>query len=179
MPSIKTVQESFHLLYDSFGESSFVKTQGFEWWGEKNLLPNVRFFLLGYFGNDLEPEYKTELLSSKTGNGYIDFVVGKTAVEFAVRLPDEKKSKLTAYTNRDERQKLIRRKKMHPWLERGVHILFDFSQDPLSDEQLEDYRELPDFGSGNYNKDNFSVLYFYRSSANETDCIRKNISFSS
>lgn len=179
MPSIKSIEKSFHLLYESFGESSFVKSHHFEWWGEKNLLPNIRFFLLGYFGSDLEPEIKTELLSSKTGAGYIDFVVGRTAVEFAVRLPNESKSKLTSYTNRDERTKLIRRKKWHPWLERGVHVLFDFSTNPLTDEQLEEYRDLPDFGSGNFNKDGFSILYFHRTEDKEVNCTRKNISFSS
>jgi len=179
MPSIKSIQESFHLLYESFGEPSFVKSHEFEWWGEKNLLPNIRFFLLGYFGSDLEPEIKTELLSSKTGTGYIDFVVGKTAIEFAVRLPDETRSKLTSYTNRDERTKLIRRKTWHPWLESGVHVLFDFSKDPLTLEQLDEYRELPNFGAGNFNKDGFSVLYFYKMENGEINCIRKNISFSS
>lgn len=173
MTSIKHIEESFHLLYNSFGKPS----ADFNGWNEKSLVPNIRFFLLGYFGKELDPAMKAMLLSAKTGTDSIDFVVGKTAVEFAFRLPKESKSKLTSYTNRDERSKLIRRKKWHPWLERGVQVLFDFSNNPLTTEQLEEYREVPDFGSGNFNKDGFSILYFHRGEGEKIVCTRKNITF--
>ncbi len=151
---------------------------GFKWWNEKSILPNVRFFLLGYFGDDLEPELKTELISAPTGEGYIDFAVGNIAIEFAVRLPDETPSKLTSYSNRTERMKLSRRKVQHDWATAGVMILFDFSKSPLSNEQLEDYREKPKFGKGNHITEGFSILYYNYSLDSDSCCVRKDIKFS-
>ena len=181
MATIKQTKDAFELLYRCMRESWFSKTLDFPRWNEKLILPNIRFFLLGYFGDDLEPEFKTELLTANSGNGYIDFVVGNTAIEFAVRLPGESASKLNSYSNRTERVKLIRRKKQHNWLSNGALVLFDFSDTPLTNDQLEEYREKPSLnGSGNHNIDGFSVLYFHFSlDTEDTDscCIRKNIDF--
>ncbi len=175
MPSIKKVKEAFGLLYESIREPSFSKSHEFSWWNEKSLLPNVRFFLLGYFGDDLEPELKTELISAPSGEGYLDFAVGDTAIEFAVRLPNETASKLTSYSNRTERTKLIRRKVKNDWATHGVLVLFDFSDSPLTNEQLEDYREKPSLGKGNHHINEFSVLYYNYTLSDSLYCIRKNV----
>jgi hypothetical protein len=176
MSSISEIKEAFDLLYRSMVNNNFSKSQNFNRWNEKSLLPNIRFFLLGYFGDDLEPEIKTELISSPSREGYIDFGVNNAAIEFAVRLPNESASKITSYSNRTEREKLIRRKTWHEWAEHGVLILFDFSDNPLSKEQLEEYREKPSFGKGNHKMDGFSILYYHHDD-NEPSCIRKNIKF--
>jgi hypothetical protein len=177
MSTIKEIKEAFGLLYKNIRRATFNKSQYFEWWNEKSLLPNVLFFLLGYFGDDLEPEMKTELLLAPSGEGYIDFGVNNIAIEFAVRLPNESASKLTSYSNRTERTKLIRRKVYNDWAEYGVMVLFDFSDNPLTKEQLDEYREKPSLGKGNHNTDGFSVLYYNHTIANDTCCMRKNITF--
>jgi hypothetical protein len=174
MISIKQVQDAFHLLHETVRQPEFSKSMYFKWWSEKDLLPSVRFYLLGYFGA-IDPEVKTELISNNTGEGFLDFAIENIAVEFAVRRPDDTKFKLTAYANRDERTKLIRRKKYNEHLTKGVLVLFDFAKDPLSEEQLGHYREMPSLGQGNFNKDDFSILYFYIGENSETVCDRKNI----
>lgn len=175
MISIEQIREAFLFMHESMADYDFSKTMSFNWWTEKDILPNVRFFLLGYFGA-IEPEVKTELRGNYSEEGFIDFVVDNVAIEFAVRKPDDYASKLTSYSNRDERKKLVRRKQYNESFVYGVLVLFDFSDDPLNDEQLEDYREQPPLGRGNFNLDNFSVLYFYRDNG-ESKCIRKNILF--
>ena len=175
MISIEQIRESFLFMHESMADYDFSKTMSFNWWNEKDILPNERFFLLGYFGA-IEPEVKTELRGKYSEEGFIDFVVDNVAIEFAVRKPDDYASKLTSYSNRDERKKLARRKQYNESFEYGVLVLFDFSNDPLTDEQLENYREQPPLGRGNFNLDNFSVLYFYRESG-ESICIRKNVRF--
>ncbi|WP_421248530.1 hypothetical protein [Aeromonas jandaei] len=177
MSSIKEIKKAFELLYLSMNNASFSKSQKFSWWNEKALLPNIRFYLLGYFGRGLEPEIKTELISAPTREGYLDFGVNNSVIEFAVRLPNESASKLTAYANRTEREKLIRRKFWHDWAEHGVLVLFDFSDKPLSNEQLEEYREKPCLGPGNHKIDGFSVLYYNYINGQDECCIRKNIKF--
>jgi hypothetical protein len=177
MSSIKEIKEAFELLYWSMKDTTFSKTHDFSWWNEKSLLPNIRFYLLGYFGNDLEPEIKTELISAPSNEGYIDFGVNNAAIEFAVRLPNESASKLTAYSNRTEREKLVRRKVWHDWADHGVLVLFDFSDNPLTNEQLEEYREKPTLGKGSHKLDGFSVLYYNMINGDEECCVRKNIKF--
>jgi len=174
MISVEQVKNSFHFLHESMRQKEFSKAMYFNWWCEKDLLPSIRFYLLGYFGA-IDPEVKTELASSNSGEGYIDFAIENIAIEFAVRKPDEYKSKLTAYTNRDERKKLIRRKMYNDHLNYGTLVLFDFTKDPLLDEQLEEYRDIPSLGKGNFNKDGFVLLYFYIGKNSETLCIKKQI----
>jgi hypothetical protein len=175
MITIKQVQHAFQLLHETARQKEFSKAMYFNWWSEKDLLPSVRFYLLGYFGA-IDPEVKTELISGNiTGEGYIDFAIENIAVEFAVRRPNDYRFKLRAYLNIDERRKLIRRKVYNEHLTNGVLVLFDFANDPLSIEQLEDYREMPSLGQGNFKKDDFSILYFYTGENSETICIRKNI----
>lgn len=178
MSTIKEIKEAFELLYWSMRESSFSKSHEFSWWNEKALLPHIRFYLLGYFGDDLEPEIKTELISAPTREGYIDFGVNNAAIEFAVRLPNESASKLTAYSNRTEREKLIRRKMWHEWADHGVLVLFDFSDNPLTHEQLNEYKEKPSFGQGNHTVNGFSILYYNYCHGQDKCCVRKNIRFS-
>lgn len=177
MTSIKQIQDAFKLLHEHARDPGFAKTMGFDWWCEKDILPNIRFFLLGYF-EAVEPEVITELIGNTWGEGRIDFVINNVAIEFAVRNPNNSKSKLTSYSNRDEQKKLIRRLQYNDHLREGVLVLFDFSNDPLTNLQLEEYREMPSLGKGNFtNKSGFSILYFWIDEDNNTQCTRKNVTF--
>lgn len=50
MSSVSQVVEAFELLYTGLRDSSFRKSLPLDKWSEKQLLPLVRTFLLGYFG---------------------------------------------------------------------------------------------------------------------------------
>lgn len=124
-------------------------------WGERDLLPLVRTFLLGYFGESIVPEAKSKLPGSPSGEGYIDFIIDNVAVEFAVRKPTAPKSTVSAAVNSTEVKKLMK----HDGL--AVLILFDFSKTPYSEDQIENFREWPSLGQGNHKKSAFNVAYFY------------------
>jgi|SRR5215471_18032511 len=83
--TVKKVIEAFELLFSSLHRREFSKTLCLNEWGEKDLLPLVRTFLLGYFGESLVPEAKSQLPGTLSGESYIDFVIDNVAVEFAVR----------------------------------------------------------------------------------------------
>jgi hypothetical protein len=40
-------------------------------------------------------------------------------------------------------------------------ILFDFSKNPYTEEQIERFRDWPSLGKGNHAKSAFNVAYFY------------------
>jgi len=153
--TVKEVIEAFDLLFDSLHRKEFTKTLRLNEWGEQELLPLVRTFLLGYFGESLVPEAKTRLPGSLSGDGYIDFLIDNTAVEFVVRKPSAARSNVSASVNSTEVKKLMK----HDGL--AVLVLFDFSKTPYTEKQIERFRDWPSLGKGNYTKSPFNVVYFY------------------
>ena len=172
--SINQVKESFILLHSQMRKYNFSKTSGFDWWSEQHILTHVRFYLLGYFGA-ITPEVKTELIGRPTKKGYFDFVVNNIAIELAVRTPYTHATTLTFNTNRTEIKKLMRRKKDRPNLKYGVSVLLDFSKKCLTNEHFEAYRSSKKLVSGNYKKDNFSILYIYINENKKSDYKKKYI----
>lgn len=162
---------AFELLFSSLHRNEFKKTLRLNEMGEQELLPLVRTFLLGYFGESLIPEAKTKLPGSLTGTGYFDFLIGNVAVELAVRKPDASKSNLSASVNSSEIKKLLK----HDGL--ALLVLFDFSKTPYTEEQIEKFRDWSSLGRGNHKISAFNVAYYYRKKQRplELDYIRKNI----
>jgi hypothetical protein len=70
--TIAEIVKSFDLLYNSMHRKEFSKTLRLNEWGEQELLPLVRTFLLGYFGESLVPEAKSKLPGALSGHGRID-----------------------------------------------------------------------------------------------------------
>jgi len=146
----------------------FAKTYGLEEWSENDLLPLVRFFLLGYFGKSrIEPEHTVQQPLAPKGKGRVDFLLGKVAVEFAVRKYSDYSTKIKPHDNRFEIRKLLK------YEGPAALVLFDFSDEPFPDD-LDVYRELPVVGRG-HRRNPFSVLYYYRDEDGRPDVVRKNI----
>ena len=153
--TVTEVIEAFDLLFSSLHRKEFSKTLCLNEWGERDLLPLVRTFLLGYFGESLVPEAKSKLPGTLSGEGFIDFVIDNVAVEFAVRKPTAAKSNVSATVNTTEVKKLIK----HNGL--AVLVLFDFSKTPYTEDQIERFRDWPSLGQGNHKKSAFNVVYFF------------------
>jgi len=153
--TVKEVIEAFDLLFSSLHRRNFTKTLCLNEWGERELLPLVRTFLLGYYGESLVPEAKSKLPGSLSGEGYIDFLIENVAVEFAVRKPTASRSNVSATVNSTEIKKLMK----HDGL--AVLILFDFSSTPYTEDQINNFRDWPSLGKGNHKKSAFNVAYFY------------------
>ncbi|MGR9149604.1 hypothetical protein ACU8MT_09085 [Rhizobium leguminosarum] len=165
--TVKAVVEAFEFFFDSLHKREFRKTLPLHQMKERDLLPLVRTFLLGYFW-EVAPETRSSLPGSLTGQGSIDFVVGNVAVEFAVRRPTDSKRYLSDVHNATEIKKLLK----HDGL--AVLVLFDFSRSPFDEDDIERYREWPSLGRGNHKVSAFNVAYFYRDRF-ETKSITKNI----
>lgn len=153
--SVRDVVSSFDYLFSSLYRREFVKTLRLNECNERELLPLVRCYLLGWFGDNLTPEVQAQLPGTLTGNGYIDFVIDNVAVEFAVRRPDAPKATLSAYVNETEMKKLMK------YDGKALPVLFDFSTTPFSEQQIEAFRNWPSLGKGNHKKSAFNVAYFY------------------
>ena len=169
--TVKEVIDAFDLLFSSLHRKEFTKTLRLNEWGEQELLPLVRTYLLGYFGESLVPEAKTKLPGSLSGDGYIDFLIDNVAVEFAVRKPTAAKSNVSASVNSAEVKKLMK----HDGL--ALLVLFDFSKTPYTEEQIENFRDWPSLGKGNHKKSPFNVASFYleKQSPKTPGCFTKNI----
>jgi hypothetical protein len=165
MSSISQVADAFHLFYESLLRREFRKSFQFDQWSERDLLPLVRSFLLGYFGPRAEPERMAVLPTKLTGQGRFDFMVYDVAVELAVRRPWCPRGDVMPGKNADEVRKLLKYNGL------GVLILLDYSATPLTRPELEGYRDLPSLGRGNHAKSGFSVVYY----AIGRDPIRLNV----
>lgn len=154
MSSVSQVIDAFTLLYAGLRDPGFRKSLPMDRWSERQLLPLVRTFLLGYFGPRARPEHGTVLPGALTGQGRVDFLVYGVAVELAVRRPGCPKADLLPRANRSEVVKLMK----HEGL--GLLVLFDFAKNGLSEEELARYRNLPSLGQGNHSRSPFSVVYF-------------------
>ncbi|WP_314233842.1 hypothetical protein [Roseomonas mucosa] len=165
---IGEIVNAFGLFYDSIWDPRFRLSVNYHAYSERDLNPMVRAFLLGKFGR-VVPETGAVLPGSSTGRGKIDFLIGGVAIEFAVRRPDDSQGKVMPKDNITEVKKLL---KFHG---PSVLVLFDCSKNPVSDEDLECYREHPSLGKGPHLRSPFSLAYFYRTSDRETDVITKRI----
>lgn len=165
---IKT-QKAFELLFAALCDRSFSKSLYLEHWGERSLLPLVRTFLLGYFGESIVPEAEASLPGTLTGKGRIDFIVDDVAVEFAVRPASSMVNTLSKRINESEVKKLIKHNG------KSLLVLFDFSPTPFSSDDLEVFREIPSLGQGNHNKTPFQLSYFFRLGDGGSGHIKKQI----
>lgn len=153
--TVTEVTECFEYLFSSFYRKSFVKTLRLNEYSERELLPLVRCYLLGWFADHLLPEVKGALPGSTSGHGYIDFVIGGVAVEFAVRKPTAARSNLSATVNSSEVKKLMK------YDGKSLLVLFDFSDTPFTEEEIESFRDWPSLGRGNHRKSTINIVYFY------------------
>lgn len=152
---IKEVRRAFSELFAASFDRDFRKTIRLDKSNEREHLPFVRFYLLGFFGG-LEPEKKTIYPEAKTGWGKFDFMIDKTAIEFAVRKEKQGPSAALQRVNRSEMIKLMK------YEGRSILVIFDYSDNHVSKEQLSQYRELPSLGKGNHHKFPLNILYLYR-----------------
>ncbi|VUT00362.1 hypothetical protein [Klebsiella spallanzanii] len=153
--TVKEVVHSFDYLFSSLWRREFVKTLRLNECNERELLPLVRCYLLGWFGDHVTPEVKSVLPGALSGSGRLDFMIDGVAVEFAVRRPGAPRATLSAYVQTTEMKKLMK----HDGL--ALLVLFDFSSFPFSEQQIEAFRDWPSLGRGNHRKSAFNVAYFY------------------
>ncbi len=153
--TITEITECFEYFFSSLYRRVFVKTLRLNKCSERELLPLIRCYLLGWFADNVSPEVKSKLPGTVSGHGYIDFVIDDVAVEFAVRKPTAARSNVSATVNSTEVKKLMK----HDG--KALLVLFDFSDTPYSEEQIESFRNWPSLGRGNHRKSAFNVVYFF------------------
>lgn len=161
--------EAFYRLYQAYRNKRFTKTLNFTQKTEREILPLVRSYLLGYFEH-LEPEVMIQVGSNYRGR--FDFLINNVAVEFAVRSANKGGNNLKAKNNVNEIKKLIR------YPDHSLMILFDFKGYREDDEvraTLEEYRNIPSLGRGNHNRYPFTVAYFYQDESGNVCCSTKII----
>lgn len=168
MTTIADIHSAFELLFKALCDKSFTKTLNLEHWGERDLLPLVRVFLLGYFGECVIPEAQVKLPGASIDMGRVDFIVDGVAVEFAVRKPTDSHSTVGKANNTSEVKKLLK------YNGKALLVLFDFSTSPLSSDDLEAYREIPPLGRGNHVTTPFQLSYFFKKNG-ELCCEKKRI----
>jgi len=153
--TISEITDCFEYFFSSLYRREFVKTLRLNECSERELLPLVRCYLLGWFADNFSPEVKSKLPGTVSGHGFIDFVIDDVAVEFAVRKPTAARSNVSATVNSTEVKKLMK----HDG--KALLVLFDFSITPYSEAQIEAFRDWPSLGRGNHKKSAFNVAYFY------------------
>ena len=165
--NLREIHDAFELLFRALVNKSFTKSKEAESWGEQELLFSVRTFLLGYFKEEsVFPEAKAILPGKLSGR--LDFIIDGVAVEFAVRRPNKQKRCLKNVENESEVKKLLK------FNGKSILVLFDFSSDPLTDTDLDEYRNHPSLGKGNHGKSPYQISYFYKK-IGKADSIRKQI----
>lgn len=169
--TLKEVVEAFDLLLASMHRKEFIKTLRLKDFTERELQPLIRTSLLGYFGESLVPEAKAVLPGAMSGTGRIDYMIGNVAVELAVRNKGKPKSTISSSVNTSEVKKLMKYDGL------AILILFDFSENPATEEQIDRFRKWPSLGKGNHKKWPFNVAYFFKVPMKklELGCIQKNI----
>ena len=153
--TITEITDCFEYFFSSLYRREFVKTLRLNECSERELLPLVRCYLLGWFADNVSPEVKSRLPGTVSGHGFIDFVIDDVAVEFAVRKPTAARSNVSATVNSTEVKKLMK----HDG--KALLVLFDFSDTPYSEKQIESFRNWPSLGRGNHRKSAFNVVYFF------------------
>lgn len=153
--TITEITDCFEYFFNSLYRREFVKTLRLNECSERELLPLVRCYLLGWFADNVSPEVKSKLPGTVSGHGYIDFVIDDVAVEFAVRKPTAACSSVSATVNSTEVKKLMK----HDG--KALLVLLDFSYSPYSEEQIDSFRNWPSLGQRNHRKSAFNVVYFF------------------
>lgn len=70
--TITEITECFEYFFSSLYRREFVKTLRLNECSERELLPLVRCYLLGWFADNVSPEVKSKLPGTVSGHGYID-----------------------------------------------------------------------------------------------------------
>lgn len=170
MVTIDSVQDAFSDFYKITQDRNFVKSKlsHVQLEGEQPLLGYLAFFLHGHFGHRLSRESWVEHMLKPSGQGRVDFMIGATAVEVAVRTQDYNKNKLLN-DNRSEVAKLLRYDGL------AVLVLLDYHNEPLDKDELSDfYRKLKPL-HGNTRVSSYTILYFHKCGNDEMDCHRLEI----
>jgi hypothetical protein len=157
MATIDEIQESLHFFFEQTCDHNFVKSKlrFLQTDGEQPLLGYLGCFLLGRFGKKMRREAWVEHMLKPRKEGRIDFLVGKTALEVAVRADQANKSKLLSADNKDEIAKLLRYTEG-----KAVLALFDYSTSPLQKNEIEEsYRDFNPL-HGNAYISAYNLLYF-------------------
>ena len=163
---VNEVVNSFSYLYSSLWRKEFTKTLRPGEYNERELLPLLRFYLFGWFGNIVTPEVKCRFPGAVHDSGRLDFTIGDVAVEFAVRRRYDSPCVLYPEYQTAEVRKLLK------YDGKGILILFDLSDSPLNISVIRKYHSLP--AMGNHTKTSFHVVYFYRKN-HEPDYIRRHV----
>ena len=160
------VEDAFEKIFNAIHSRDFSKARRLHTKNERSLLLPIRFYLLGAFGN-VNPEAVAQMPLGRQGR--VDFKLGNTAIELAVKLADDPKSKLLGQ-NRPEMYKLIKHRG------RSILVLFDFSKTrSLCDDDIIDfYGEQPTFGKGDHYRSPYTLLYYYRKNR-QTGCFKRQI----
>jgi len=151
--TISEITDYFEYFFSSLYRREFVITLSLNECSERELLPLVRCYLLGWFADNVSSEVKSKLPGSVSGHGFIDFAIDDVAVEFAVRKPTAARSNVSATVNNTEVKKLMK----HDG--KALLILFYFSATPYSEAQIEAFRDWPSLGKGNHKKSALNVPY--------------------
>lgn len=169
--SVRNVVERFEYLFNSFYRKEFIKTHSFNTITKRELLSLVKWFLLCRYNDRVYPKFKARLQGSATGNGYIDFVISDIAAEFAVRSEISSKASISAIVQTTEMKKLMR------YDGKALLALFDLSDSPYSEPEIDEFRYIPSLGNEKSQCSAFNVVYFYAASRGlfETGRISKNI----
>ena len=73
--TITEITECFEYFFSSLIAGSSSKALRLNECSERELLPLVRCYLLGWFADNVSPEVKSKLPGTVSGHGYIDFVI--------------------------------------------------------------------------------------------------------
>ena len=169
MPSIDSIATAFAHLYTGLQKRRLTKAKKMSGWNEQKLLPLVRFFLFGKYGTILQPEYPISTWSTKQTNGRLDFLIGKVAVEFAVRNDGKGRGNISSKLNRPE----VRKLSYYPG--KSVLVLFDFSTTPYTRRELNEFRRMKPFIDPRGKPSSFNVLYYNTAAAEDHPYFKLNV----
>ena len=169
MPSIDTIATAFAHLYSGLQQPRLTKAKKMSGWNEQQLLPLVRFYLYGRFGSILQPEYPISTWSNKSTKGRLDFLIGKIAVEFAVRNNGKGRGNVSPGLNRPE----VRKLSYYPG--KSVLVLFDFSGSPYTRRDLNSFRRMKPFLNALGEPSAFNVLYYNTQAATDKPYFKLNV----
>ena len=87
MATINEIEEALQLFFNKSYDKDFIKSKlsSLQSDGEQPLLGYLAFYLLGWFGEKTLREQPVDHRLTDSGKGRVDFVIGKTAIEVAVR----------------------------------------------------------------------------------------------
>jgi hypothetical protein len=163
------IEDAFSEIFSAIHTRDFSKSRRLHTKNERSLLLPIRFYLLGKFG-DVSPESTAKMPLGKQGR--VDFILGETAIELAVKLADDPKHKLLRGSpngNSSEIHKLVKH------AGRSILVLFDFSKSrSLADDELIEKYTSHSLGKGNHRRTAYTLMYFYRS-RRDIGCFRRQI----